>query len=705
MKRKMAYIGSSYLIGLFSASFLSRSVNLAAAAVIVLSAVSAIAVYGKRYLKAAVCLFSAAVGMLLYGGYDLLVYENIVKYDGCDVELEGTISDFSEYSGDITLFTVKGVINGDVSAELTFFADSSDAQIGDRINVAGKAAVFEDSYKFPAKSYNKAKGVYLRLNNASVLSCTHKKFSLKRVVNSYREYILGVINDRMDGDCAAVMTAMLFGDKSAIDSSEKTLMYRAGIGHIMAVSGVHLSVVCSLFWFVISRLPVNRYIRFGLLMIPVLCFVMLAGMSNSVIRAAIMIALVYGAGLFRRRADTFNSLGIAVILLTAASPFAVRDASFLLSVCGVFGIGVAAPAVTDEIEKKHKLNGIAKSFIASVCVMTVIFPVTMLFFDEVSAVSPISNLILLPVCTAVLAGGIAVMLTGGLAIAAVPILTVCNLCCRAVIVISEFIGRLRFAYIPLGSDFVRTVNIIAVAAAALFLLIFGKKKRGAVFSVCMLAAAMIFSGLYKYIPDGKITVAVLKEGSSVTAVIHDKSHACVIDLKNGGGAAASVVKYLNRSGIYRIGALVLNEDVNTSMPVYSNSLKLFDVDTVFVPENKMWLAESYYSIDIGAYSSGGSLTSDGYTVSFEEDGVLTASVFGADIIMYGSDSEFDREIPCSAAVRYSGRKAGGDADSGIIAAMDSGAEVLVKSGTEVFIGKNVKFAVNRDGTVSPSEVK
>ncbi len=706
MKRKMAYIGTFYLIGLFSASFLSRSFNSAAAAVLVLSAVSAVVVYKKRYVKAAVCLISAAVGMFLYSGYDLLVYESIVKYDDCYVEVTGKILDCNEYSGDNTLYTVKGVINGDVSAKVSFFADSSNAEIGDEVRVIGKASALKDSYTFPAKSYYKAKGIYLRIDKVSNFNYTHTKFSFRRLVNNYREYILKIIDSEMESDSAAVMTAMLFGDKSSIDSSEKTLMYRAGIGHIMAVSGVHLSVVCSFFWFVISRLPVNRYFRFGLLMIPVVCFVMLAGMSNSVMRAAVMIVLVYGAGLFRRRADTFNSLGIAVILLTAASPFAVRDASFLLSVSGVFGIGVAVPIITSEIEKKHKLGNIARSFIASVCVMIIIFPVTLLFFDEVSVVSPLSNLILLPICTVILICGIIVMLTGGLSFAAVPVLKVCGLCCRAVIIISEFIGRLKFSYIPLGSDFVRNINILAVAAAALCLLIFGKRQRGVFLAAFSLAAAMLLSGEYKYIPDGKITVALLKEGGSVTAVIHDKRSACVVDLKKGGGASASVVKYLNRSGICKLEALVLNADAHTAMPVYSSSLELFDTDMILIPEEDRSLADNYYFTDIGDYSrNGGQVETDGYSMIFVRDGVITVSASGADVIMYSSGSEIEGEMFYSAAVRYSGKASDNDADAEIIAAMDGNAEVVAKSGRKIYIGENVKFTIDKDGTVTSEEIK
>lgn len=87
------------------------------------------------------------------------------------------------------------------------------------------------------------------------------------------------------------------------------------------------------------------------------------------------------------------------------------------------------------------------------------------------------------------------------------------------------------------------------------------------------------------------------------------------------------------------------------------------------------------------------------------DGIVIVSAAGADIILYSSDSEIDGEISYSAAVRYSGKAAGSDADSEIIAAMDANAEVIAKSGRKVYIGENVKFTIDKDGTVTSEEIK
>ncbi|MBQ7980331.1 MAG: ComEC/Rec2 family competence protein, partial [Oscillospiraceae bacterium] len=336
MVRKMAYIGASYLIGLFFASFFTYRINLCLSITLFVTSVLTVILLRNKPIKFVACSVSAAIALLIYGLYDYNVYQNIIKYDGYDVEIKGVVTDVNVHDSDKSSYTIKGIINSDTEAYVTFYTDSYDVEIGDSISVLGKAAELKDSYKFPTKTYYKSKNIFLQLNKVYKFNYTENNgFSIKKTLLKYRDYILSTINKNMNSNYSGIMTAMLFGDKAGLESTDKTLMYRAGIGHIMAVSGVHLSVVCSFIWLIISHIPMNKYLRFGLLVVPVLCFTVLAGMSNSVIRSAVMILLVYGAELFRRKADTFNSLGIAVIILTIASPFAVRDASFLLSVTGV----------------------------------------------------------------------------------------------------------------------------------------------------------------------------------------------------------------------------------------------------------------------------------------------------------------------------------------------------------------------------------
>lgn len=654
MVRKMAYIGSSYLIGLFFASFFTYNVNFCILSAIIISAVISVILFKSKSTKYSVCVLSASAAMLIYSLYDMTVYQNIVKYDGYDVEIKGIVTDVNMYDGDNSSYTVKGVINGDIEANISFFTNSYNVEIGDSISVLGKAEELKDSFKFPTKTYYKSKEIFLRLSKVYKLNYTeNNRFSIKKILLKYRDHILSVIGRNMDSRYSGIMTAMLFGDKTGIENADKTLMYRAGIGHIMAVSGVHLSVVCSFIWLIISRISINKYLRFGLLTVPVLCFVILAGMSNSVIRAAIMILLVYSAELFKRKSDTFNSLGIAVILLTVTSPFAVRDASFLLSVTGVFGIGVIAPKILKDIRKEHHIGKIAESLISSLCVMIVVFPVTALFFDEVSIVSPISNLILLPICEVVLIGGVIVTLTGGLPIIAIPVLKVCEICCRVVSVIASFIGSMHFSYIPLGND-----NTAALIASALIIgitasLLCKNIKSTATVIVSVFVIVVGFVNAQRCISENTVTIAVLKNNSAVSVVVHDNYSASIIDLKKGGQNAEYAVKYLNREGIHKINSLVMNVDAVSSQVVYDKQLKIFDVKSCLIPESNRQIVNTD-SENIQFYTNESSFNTKQYSVELNGD-VIIVAVDDTDFLFCTSESSVS-EYSCEAVILYSGTK-------------------------------------------------
>lgn len=661
MVRKMAYIGSSYLVGLFFASFLSDvscGLTVFIAVGTLFAALAVRLIFRGKYVTQAVCLASVGAAMLLYGLYEVMVYKNIVGCSGSNVEIFGTVTEYAEHSGDKASYVVKGVINGSLRAEVMFYTDSCDAEIGDVVMAAGVAAVPEDKYTFPAKSYYKAKGIYLRINKITAFS--HMKdrgFSLRRTLDRYREYIIGRIGEFMDTESMAVMSAMLFGDKSELDSSAKTLMYRAGIGHIMAVSGVHISVLCAFFRVFVSRVKAKK-LRFVLIMLPVCCFAVLAGMSNSVMRAAFMAAAVYGAELFRRRADTCNSLGIAVILLTAANPFAVRDASFLLSVMGVFGVAVVSPEAVKFAERKNKISKTAKGIITSLCTSAIIFPVSMLFFDEVSVVSPISNLLLLPVCTVIMVGGLTVTVTGGVTFIALPVLKICELLCHFVLWASGLIGRLHFSYIPLGNGFAKAMVIASVCAAAGVLAVAKKPDIAAVSVSAMFIISTILINIYKAVPDNSVKIAVLEDGSSVTALVHDKRSAAVIDLHNGGKASSAAVKYLNRLGIYDIECLLLNGDANTSLPMYSAGFELFDVDYALIPESLAAFSDgNYFGGRLYTYGYTDSIELEKYTVSFNGEGVILVTVGEKDFAFYDSDCLSDgmSDSGYDGAVKYAGK--------------------------------------------------
>ena len=104
------------------------------------------------------------------------------------------------------------------------------------------------------------------------------KFSLVRILRDYRNYVTDFITSYLPEDESALLTGMLFGDKSLISDDDDELFYRTGIGHVMAVSGLHLVLFCSIFSFVFDKMKLGRISRFVLLEIVMLLFAVCSGL-------------------------------------------------------------------------------------------------------------------------------------------------------------------------------------------------------------------------------------------------------------------------------------------------------------------------------------------------------------------------------------------------------------------------------------------
>jgi len=706
MVRKMAYVGFSYLAGLFFASFLNSFIALAIASCAAFMSVICLIFYKYEKIKLCVCIISCSCGLILYSLYNIFVYQNIIKYDGHEVILNGKIVSCTDYSNDKTRYTLKGVINKNVTAVVTCFSDSKDCRIGDYVYVSGTAEAFENTYDFAAENYYKSKGIFLSIEKVQSFEVIkNHSFCLLRYIQNYRDYLCKIIRSYLPQEESSVIIAMLFGDKSDISDTTKTLLYRAGIGHIMAVSGVHLTVAAIAVAVFFRLLKANKYVSFAALMLVVTAFSLLAGASQSVIRAAVMIAIVYGSDLFKRRYDTLNSLGIAIVALTVTMPFAVRDASFLLSVGGVFGVGVLAPVIIKTIEQKFALSKLTKSFIASLSAIVVIFPISMLFFDEVSIISPITNIALLPLCICVLIFGIIIALTGGIAFIAVPLLSVSGLCCRVIVFVSEAVGRKSWAYVPLGYSF--TIYLVLLSIIIITVTVIKTKSipftAFVSFLVTCLSIAFIF--VYKFNSDDRITVAVIGNEKASVMIVHDNKTACIIDLKGGAKNSYSVCKYLNRIGINRIDAIILNVDSLTSQAIYMNNLKLFNIDSVLVPDEDYLLNDKTIlgKVTVKYDNENSVVHMRNYDVEFTENNTVCVKYKDKILLAANGGEEYHKYDGCNIFIDYYGTEPQMN-NSGIYIALNEKACVLTCKNRAVFIGENTETVLYENGKIKTEEI-
>ncbi|MGN0696421.1 MAG: ComEC/Rec2 family competence protein [Oscillospiraceae bacterium] len=642
MTRKMAWVGFSYIFGLFLSSVLGIFISFAAAAV--LFSAAAVMIFLKRKIKlptaAIVTVICLAAGFCRYAVYDSSVYEKAVSLDGEITVFSGRITDKGNSSNGKTAYTLSGKLNDTIPCGAVLYSDTVTADIGDKITFSGEAHKISDSYVFPSAAYYRSKGIYLRYYSAGDCIVSESSFSLRRIADRYSSYIIGVINENMPENEGAVMKAMLLGDKSSLDDNVKTMLYRSGCGHIMAVSGIHMTIVCTFLTALLLNLtPLGRRTVFGITMVIIGFFCIMAGLSPSAVRSYIMLFIVGLGGALGREGDTLNSLGIAGILLTAGSPYAAADTGLILSFAGVIGIGVIAPEVIGRINirlserkfsKKHELNRIESSFIGSVCACVAVFPVSMLIFDEVSVISPITNTILVPLCTAALLCGAVTALTGGIPLLAKPLLFMASLFCKPVFAASELISRTQSLYLPMGDP---AYKYIAAAVTALILsLMFINRD---IISSCLtgivcICAVTAVCNIGRVISSDEVYAAYVFDGSGGTAmVVTDGRSASVIDM---GGGSYAADRYLKQKGIYDIDMIMLTEDTASEIAAYYERFGLYRTASYFCPEESGVYKNEELSEKISIYEQD-KLYTVGYA-DFSADSSEGTELFINDLLFY-----------------------------------------------------------------------
>ncbi len=589
MVRKMAYIGFSFIAGMFFASFFSLYISLAV--FMLLAVISAVffALKKKKYPHAndryftvplAVCLISAVIGVFRYSLYSMNVYDKTVAYDGQQMNFSGQITECRILSTGSAIYTAKGRINDEVKATVSFFSDDTSYEIADYASVTGTCRKLEDSWKFPEKSYYKAKGIYVKLTDITdAVFLSNNNFSLKKALCDYRDKICGKIRNALAEREAAVVLAMVFGEKSGLDDFDKLCFYRSGIG---PVSGTHMVLIAGFTIAVLGFLPLGPVERFILLIFVITPFAVMSGLTPSVIRSAVMIFIVYSGTAVGRQGDVLNSLGIAAIILAAGNPFCIRDPSFLMSFAGVLGISVIAPAISEAVDDCFKTKNTFDFLIIPLGAAIAVYPVTVYYFDELSIVSPIVQILLMPLCTLILFCGFAFMITGGtIGFFLLPAGSAAHI----VLNVCQFFGTKQWSYLPLKGILPKLFATLIVTAAVIAALKKGKRCAAWV-STAMFALMITTLTIDRINPGGKVTAAVIGDTRSSVCIVHNGYKAVVIDLNYGEKCASAAADYLYGYGIGTIDMLILPRGAYPEDKAFSQSFGHFDMGMIAIPKGK-----------------------------------------------------------------------------------------------------------------------
>ena len=242
-----------------------------------------------------------------------------------------------------------------------------------------------------------------------------------------RDFVSGKLSERLDGESSrGIAAALLLGDRSGLDKEIKTAFRNAGISHALALSGMHVGIIWSIICALTAAFRWNhktRIISFVLSIAIIFSYAIITGLSPSVSRACIMIAVWKTAGLLCQSDDRLGPLLIAAFAIALFNPMAVEMIGFQLSFAAVAGIVFLYPAVEESIERvfgsrrniglRIAAVGARLMGITMTCQIAT-FPLILLYFGKVSGNFLISNLVSAPLVTLSVYGSAASALLGGI---------------------------------------------------------------------------------------------------------------------------------------------------------------------------------------------------------------------------------------------------------------------------------------------------
>lgn len=262
---------------------------------------------------------------------------------------------------------------------------------------------------FDEKKYYKLRGISIKGYGENVkIIDDHVNFISDAVYNIqlfWKMKIKEALNEKYEG----VLMAVLTGDKSELNSDLKSLFEKNGIGHILAISGLHMSFFGMAVYNLIRKAGGSYTVSASGGVIILLCYLVISGNSISAKRAFVMFIIRSGADIFERTYDMPISLSIGAMALVTLNVRNLKDPGFLLSFCALAGLSILYPCIRKirgEKKSKDKFNII----LPGISITIVSLPVTLYFFYEYPLYSIILNLIIIPLMSLVMFLG----LTGSL---------------------------------------------------------------------------------------------------------------------------------------------------------------------------------------------------------------------------------------------------------------------------------------------------
>lgn len=419
-------------------------------------------------------------------------------------------------------------------------------------------------------------------------------FPAGRLLPMLRRQISRGLDRCISGEEAALLKTVLLGRGFQLSDRVYTDFRLIGCSHMLAVSGLHMTLVGAFLNLFLARLPIRRGLRSLAGVVLLFVYLLLTGFPVSAVRSYIMYALCSLASVTYQTGDTLNSLGGAVVLICYLDPFAGGSVGFVLSVLATAGIALLGRQIEELLcpgscgaIRRYLAGAISTSLSATLFTM----PVQAAVFRGLPLITLASNLLIMPVFMAMLYTVLPLLILSVLDPAGAliqPFALCCGLLGRILLRLSRRMACLPGIYLGLEDPVL--LAALALIMAAVLIALSGRTRARPVLMALSLGLALFLPALQYETRQDTVTLAVSGDSESACVVVMQGSRAAVLSMGTfNSGLARQILTQGNIRSLESV--LVTRQD-------YRSKAMLEDLMSGYRPKTILLYGRAYGGKDL-----------------------------------------------------------------------------------------------------------
>lgn len=461
---------------------------------------------------------------------------------------------------------------------------------------------------FDSPKWLKSQGLagFGRLESFQVLS---HRWTFDMAFSKVRKFLKGYFSRYLSPAEAGLLIGLLAGDRSSIPDTLQNGFRRAGIVHVLAISGFHIVLLSGILLLLLKATRMPHSVASALAILLMLVYAPVTGGSPAVYRAVFMFSVVQFGLLLERKADSLNSLGVALFVLTIFEPDILWNIGFQLSAsatAGIIAFGKRSPfTAQSEFLRKSRLwkfleNGVFSAVWITLVATVSTAPFLIWSFHSLSPISILGNICVVPLVSLGMQAGIFALL--------LPVPFFASTFCKAagfLFRISAFLVG-KISAVTIASVTVGPFPVWILVLAGFGILAVGAFRKNVWARRISLGILLIFSGYFVWNGsirkwDARWEVSVLDIGQGDCIFVKSpRGDAYLVDAGVNTGkrnvANDKIIPFLQESGVWKLKGLIITHPDLDHFSGAEVLLREFPVETLWIQEcariteKKEWLS-------------------------------------------------------------------------------------------------------------------